>query len=468
MNTLTIKLKQHTPLIHFQHDQDGATLRASEVKPRLDKYILTQLGAGDYENGKADAKAKGWLVGKGEHPALDYKMRIIALNLHNAALERNNELPMYFGNMNSDNPKGKSECLGNNLLQLSIISKRNDLLKEICKYITDFFLMNNFGTRQSKGYGSFSVKAIDNKPVDKEIPYGYISYFNTSGDDIFTDIEWIHKTLRSGINGKSVYSLYFKSLLFSYSELEKQVWDKKSIKSHFLSEHTKKTVESTRDANLNDYSPVNRGVVLPPASNPLMVKDYQHWRTAANKESGKFDMRDYLGFSTNEVWMAYDTGVFELQNGSPKTRKIKDNRTNKIIRVEYVLDKMKVSKSMDSNFIDLGRFKSPILYKPIQQDNGSWRVFVFANDSNLSALNGKVIYYKSNMPEAEDFSLVMWPDFSVCKFLKWAFSLDEKRLKTNFSVNRFPFNPEKHKNKREIDCYNKILKLYYELRNNLN
>ena len=79
MNTLTIRLKQHTPLIHFQHDQEGATLRASEVKPKLDKYILTQLGGGDYEKGKAEAKSKGWLVGKGEHYALDYKMRIEAI-----------------------------------------------------------------------------------------------------------------------------------------------------------------------------------------------------------------------------------------------------------------------------------------------------------------------------------------------------------------------------------------------------
>ena len=54
MNTLTIKLKQHTPLIHFQHDQEDATLRASEVKPKLDKYIITQLGEGDYEKEMKD------------------------------------------------------------------------------------------------------------------------------------------------------------------------------------------------------------------------------------------------------------------------------------------------------------------------------------------------------------------------------------------------------------------------------
>ena len=49
MHTLTIKLNQHTPLIHFQHDQIGATLRASEVKPKLDKYIISRLGDEHYD-----------------------------------------------------------------------------------------------------------------------------------------------------------------------------------------------------------------------------------------------------------------------------------------------------------------------------------------------------------------------------------------------------------------------------------
>ena len=33
-------LKAHSPLIHFQYDSNGATLRATEVKPKLDRYIL--------------------------------------------------------------------------------------------------------------------------------------------------------------------------------------------------------------------------------------------------------------------------------------------------------------------------------------------------------------------------------------------------------------------------------------------
>ena len=43
MEVLKVTLKQHTPLLHFQPNEPGATLRASEVKPKLDKYILSKM-----------------------------------------------------------------------------------------------------------------------------------------------------------------------------------------------------------------------------------------------------------------------------------------------------------------------------------------------------------------------------------------------------------------------------------------
>ena len=33
-------LLPQSPLIHFQWDQPGAALRATEVKPKLDRYII--------------------------------------------------------------------------------------------------------------------------------------------------------------------------------------------------------------------------------------------------------------------------------------------------------------------------------------------------------------------------------------------------------------------------------------------
>ena len=74
MHKLEIKLKQHTPLIHFQHDQDGATLRASEVKPKLDKYILRLLTPEEIGQGERE----GWIKSRNGKVWLDYKMTIEA------------------------------------------------------------------------------------------------------------------------------------------------------------------------------------------------------------------------------------------------------------------------------------------------------------------------------------------------------------------------------------------------------
>src|ERR1035437_9359344 len=70
MYKLEFTLKQHTPIIHFQHDQDGATLRASEVKPKLDKYIIKKYGGEVHSD---------WYNGKVENHSLDYKLRIITI-----------------------------------------------------------------------------------------------------------------------------------------------------------------------------------------------------------------------------------------------------------------------------------------------------------------------------------------------------------------------------------------------------
>ena len=40
---LEIDLKCHAPIIHFQPEEEGATLRASEVKPKFDRYLMKKV-----------------------------------------------------------------------------------------------------------------------------------------------------------------------------------------------------------------------------------------------------------------------------------------------------------------------------------------------------------------------------------------------------------------------------------------
>lgn len=198
MNTLTVRLKQHTPLIHFQHDQEGATLRASEVKPKLDKFILTELGNGDYKAGYEIAKSRHWLVGKGDHPALNYKMRIVSLGAipfqMNVIEKRKNgvqqsnifgeqlwttpnypdsENSLIMGNMGG---RAKEDVLNfvmfeNISLYIStnIVSVYNYLINEDSKLLYDFFVEKSFGNRTSKGFGCFFVTAVNDKPT-KHVP----------------------------------------------------------------------------------------------------------------------------------------------------------------------------------------------------------------------------------------------------------------------------------------------------------
>ena len=60
-------LQASTPLIHFQHSEPGATLRATEAKPKLDRFLKRKA--------KNEIK-KSWLIGESE--ALNYKMRIVS------------------------------------------------------------------------------------------------------------------------------------------------------------------------------------------------------------------------------------------------------------------------------------------------------------------------------------------------------------------------------------------------------
>lgn len=167
MHKLIVTLKQHTPLIHFQHDQEGATLRISDVKPRLDKFILGKLSKEEREKGERE----GWIKVKDGRACLSYQMvaasegktfskELKIINATRIAL-------MY--------EKTKITIFSNHEF---VIEKMEDLLPV-------FFVINNFGYRQSKGYGSYTVTDLSLDGEKVAVPNIEISnvlcsnYFNT-------------------------------------------------------------------------------------------------------------------------------------------------------------------------------------------------------------------------------------------------------------------------------------------------
>ena len=267
MEKLVIKLKQHTPLIHFQHDQEGATLRASEVKPKLDRFILSKMGDGNYEAGTKIAKEKGWLVGKGDHPSLNYKMRIVSSGkkdefmlasyikadfirqLNNRQItaiintpffaqeKQNGEIVRNRLDWNKIDKKGIIE---KDEISVNIWLMNNQLAVVLAKQIQSFFVSNNFGTRQSKGFGSFLPTAIqlndetlslnNNENILKE-QFAFVYKKEVSDNKITTILSTInddYKLIKSGRTRPN----YAKSKLLLYSEsLDNNTgWDKKYIK----------------------------------------------------------------------------------------------------------------------------------------------------------------------------------------------------------------------------------------------
>lgn len=270
MHTLTVKLKQHTPLIHFQHSQQGATLRASEVKPKLDRFLIENSENGDFETWKEllvgySEKNEGVLREKFDNnnfKALDYKIIIepnerIDLNLNpreqwNQQKQRNmwvtDDFPLVLSNMGGKDTQ--EELVGFSMydnVKMKFVSKHEGLLEYIADWIDLFFAERNFGQRQDKGFGSFSViKVNDEKksyPKDDLSGTYYLKLVsNQIGQNmssfimLFSTIDFYWKTLKSGINytrNGQFPQRYIKSFLWKYLNDNNYTWEKRRIKQEF-------------------------------------------------------------------------------------------------------------------------------------------------------------------------------------------------------------------------------------------
>lgn len=274
------KLVQHTPLIHFQHSEPHACLRATEVKPKLDRFLIEQL---EKDDRFGDGRWKKWFVGDGSQQSFDYMMRItpnseqvertqsieraIARAEHRPPNASFHEIHKnYFGNMASGNniqdtirKTFKESLFYKDGLTLTIRCFIPELLTLIDEHIRGFFMMHNFGTRQRKGFGSFTVD-INTQPnapkgfdlVGKYCPNAY--YCKLDGNvnaDALLDAVWVISAfLRSGFNRGE--GNYVRGFVFRYFQREKNPLanDKAFVKQQVL--HNVYN-EATRGEHLHPY-----------------------------------------------------------------------------------------------------------------------------------------------------------------------------------------------------------------------
>lgn len=352
MNNLPVRLKQHTPLIHFQHHQEGATLRATDLKPKLDRYLIQRIE--DY---------KRYLVGGGsnpDHQALDYKVRIIASGKNVVPIPKNDRnFPMFFANMGDDYQERGLVTYQN--IKLEFFSFFTDLLKAIELHIASFFACTNFGMRSTKGYGSFTVEGSEPGISPK------FSFFIETPNWRYAlqNIDLFYKSLRGGINGAAVpenlkltrwnprtkeevqirfvNGIYMKPLLFMYANDNKIKWEKRTIKQS--SKNLFPLYQQNRDKewvvqqqNIGDHE--------------IAHNVDQNWPLKQN-HTQKAIVRDVLGLSTDQSWRGY--GKFK--------------------RGEYSANIIKKPVKENEN---VERFASPLIFKPVQLKD-KFRIDVFLN-----------------------------------------------------------------------------------------
>ncbi|KGL55893.1 hypothetical protein HQ50_02500 [Porphyromonas sp. COT-052 OH4946] len=446
MYKLEFELEQHTPIIHFQARDAGATLRASEAKPKLDKFILTQIGKRfikrsdsiteknfiergieyfqnkdaearrvyeeEKKKGNKDAKLELCLI-PGQEGALNYKLsfklspdakvqyflpmssnpkgtgKLKSLVQEKLGVQEVEILPLtsYFANedkaksepniKHGDTPdqiKNKKRIFEENWQKVQLATLVNTPVKgiihfqdaglreEVNNLISDFFMLHNFGARQSKGFGSFIISQRDGKEVEDYFDtgcacYGYSFYIPAkTPQEALRKINYFYKSLRSGFNeyrGKNEI-FYAKSGMHFYATKHNFEWDKRSIKG----------VLFNQDQDLKEKM----------------------------QNEQLFAFRDLLGLSPVERWQSQKTTI---------TKECRNKNGKKFDRI-----------------------KSPLQFKPICYSKYDYIVFfdLFPEKSGIHQLKGGKIVVKSSRHKGAILGLKIQEDIDLYNVFNEIFS----------------------------------------------
>ena len=289
-------LKQHTPIIHFQSNQSGATLRATELKPKFDRFLIER-----NPNIAVKINANG-------HKSLDYKVKI------EPNISKREEIPdkssLFFGNMK---PKDMSDIewqrvkkrfkTYNRTFKIEFFSFNKDILKAIKNDFEAFLAHTNFGTRGSKGFGSFYIA---DRFFDKTLIQHQVYSFSSSNWQ--KDIGLFYQFLRQGINFSERTSspFYTKPAIFAYAKSKGWQWDKKSIKEFYFSEKLK-----------------------------VQIKKYQSDVVKYTSDE-KYLLRDLFGLSSSQEWKSYSKTIEKEdtkkdKDGKPEIERFKSPITFKVV-----------------------------------------------------------------------------------------------------------------------------------------
>ena len=452
MKTLKVTLKQHTPLIHFQHDQYGATLRVSEVKPKLDKFIIKKAFNDEWERCKeylvgykkskkenADKRKEEEIsLNKGLEQkfregfrTLNYKLKIDT-ETGDSNCGTGKKIPMYFGNM-GDGEK-KETIYSKNPINLTFII--DGIFEAILKNnITEFFLVTNFGTRQSKGYGSFYISEKDELFKEPDDYIGVSSYIQTKFSCKCRDwkkaqdiVDIFYKTIRSGINVC------------------------RKICSKEIPKPTCKVLKESKVNVIVDKKQVD------------ICKECKHYIPNGSVFYFKSTLFHYIQNKLNKQWDK-KTIKNALYN------EIYDNEKELYRDLLGLASNTKFGKSLLEKKSDDGidRYKSPIFIKPIEMYDGFFTFYIGYEDINDGILGTR---FNIEIDGEKLLALKTPKEFDINDYFKYLF---ESQPKCNFTVDDLignkrirnrKTNEEVHPDSKQHQNYELLKDIYAQLRSN--
>lgn len=373
MEKCIINLKQHTPMIHFQEDEEGTTLRASELKPKLDKFLIDNFKRMNDNLDEKDIELLSFLkmnIDK-KLPSI-YKMKILLKGENKKVKLKGTS---YFGKIEdgiqSSNVSVEINCFDRNILKLLKIALRQLLVIE------------NFGTRQTKGFGSFlpiDMKKIEFEEILKKYSKknGEIKIYRKKVIEPLKSINKDYQKLKSGVSYEKPYK---KSPLHKIKVNNIDLhWEKRKIKKELKLNYVDcfENLKDTTKSNENNYLNSNK-----------------------NNEEYRF-FRAMLGLPTAYVYLTNDE------------------------KVNYIFAPLDISEEK------IERFSSPLKFKvfedqiyiislpiPLEIRNKkfefSFKEEIIKNNTEKSINVKKNDFFSINTPSKEEFNLIEFLDNELPK-----------------------------------------------------
>jgi hypothetical protein len=293
-----------------------------------------------------------------------------------------------------------------------ITSLNKSLLLFISQSLELFFIWESFGTRQSKGFGSFTIDLIGEKrvvPSKQALSKLFVRSKSVKPDvvQIMSQIKEEFALLKSGINFKG----YKKSELFMYFVKQGVRWEKRHIKQAIDSGH------NGEKAKRELYSKKN----IPPINwNDGSDKFENYWTDPEGANYNYQFIRALLGLTDK-----YEFQVFKKRRDGQNWQVEYDDRDAP--KVDYGSGfNVNIKHLPAEKEPTIDRFKSPIRYKVIEN-----KIYVGADHSYRSIL-GKVFQFTYDFNdrngEPKVTRLTTPTKFNIIDFLNKHLSKDWKSI----------------------------------------